>query len=423
MATHASGAAPESRTQRAIDIVIVGAGQAGLATSYYLTQAGREHVVLEASDRVGGSWRKRWDSFCLVSPNWASALPGLPYDGPDPDGFMLRDEVVSYLERYARLIDAPIRNRTRVRALRARDREGFTLDTDDGPINAHKVVVATGAFQSPRIPSISRDLPRRILQLHTDEYRNEQALPPGAVVVVGSGQSGAQIVEELHEAGRSVFLCVSKCGRQRRRYRGKDISYWAYQILDRGAEVGVPPRTVDTLPSPAAKFACNPHLSGHGGGHEINLRRLGADGVVLLGHFEAAEGERARFADDLEANLQFSDEFFAKMVQPDFDRFIELAGIDAPADPEAQVAYEPPAVPELDLAKAGVGSVIWTTGYRPAFGWIDIPIFELDGYPRHRRGVTEVPGLFFIGLHWLHTFTSGLIGGVGIDAKYLVDQI
>jgi putative flavoprotein involved in K+ transport len=406
-----------------IDVAIIGAGQAGLATSYYLTQAGREHLVLEASDRVAESWRKRWDSFCLVSANWASSLPGLPYDGPDPDGFMLREEVVRYLERYARSIEAPIRYASKVNALRRREGEGFRLETADGPIDARTVVVATGAFQRARIPPVSRDVSKRVLQIHTDDYRNERALPAGAVMVVGSGQAGAQIVEELHEAGRSVFLCVSRCGRQRRRYRGKDIAYWAYQILHRGTEVGVPPRTVEQLPSPAAKFACNPHLSGHGGGHDINLRQLGADGVVLLGHLDAAEGDRVRFANDLEANLRFADEFFAKMVQPDFDRFIELAGIDAPVDPQAQFAYEPPTVPELDLIKAGIGSVIWTTGYRPAFSWIDMPIFEPDGYPRHQRGVTEIPGLFFIGLHWLHTFTSGLIGGVGTDAKYLVEQI
>lgn len=404
------------------DTIIIGGGQAGLAMSWHLTQAGVEHEVLEARDRFGGSWTKRWDSFCLVTPNWTSSMPGFAYDGAEPDGFMPRDELIAYFGRYAASFDAPVQLGVRVTSV---DRSGdrFRLETSSGPMDARRVIVAAGGYQVPKLPPHAADLPSGVQQLHTDAYHNEGSLPPGAVLVVGSGQSGCQIAEELHEAGREVYLSVGSCGGAPRRYRGKDVFSWIFEVMSRGAEFGIAPRTVDKLPDPRARFACNPHLSGKNGGHDINLRRLAADGVTLLGRFASAAGDRVRFADDLAQNLAGADRFFDERFRPDIDRLIEAAGIDAPPDERVPFGFEPPAVPEVDLHAAGIGTVIWASGYRLDLGWVHPADLDEMGYPRHTRGVTGVPGLFFLGLPWLHTMGSSILVGVGADAAYLAQQI
>ena len=407
-----------------VDTVVVGAGHSGIGMSHFLTQAGRDHVVLERRATLGGGWQDRWDNFCLVSPNWVASFPGMPYDGTDPDGFMPRDEIAGRVARYAAAVKAPVVLETAVMRLTTRPAGGFAVETTDGVIEADNVVVATGSFHSPRIPAFAAALPRRIVHLHSHEYRNEAALPSGAVLVVGSGQSGTQIVEELNEAGREVYLSVGNAARMPRRYRGRDIFRWMDELIRRGPRVGVTMPTVDGLPDPRMRFAGNPHLSGHGGGHDINLRAMAASGVVtLLGHLDGIDGERLQLAPDLPRNLAWADAFFGERLQPPIDRFIDLAGIDAPADDRPTVEFDPPVLPELDLAKAGISTVIWTGGYAVDYRWIDLPIFAERGMPVHRRGVTDVPGLYFLGLLWQYNQTSATLFGPSLDGPHIAQAM
>jgi putative flavoprotein involved in K+ transport len=399
------------------DCVVIGAGQAGLATSYYLTEAGCDHVVLER-DRVGERWRsERWDSFTLVTPNLMSSLPSFPYEGDDPDGFLTRNEVVAYLEAYVDRFDPPLKTGVEVLSVRQRG-AGYTVDTTDDAYETTNVVVATGPFQRPRIPEFGAELPSSVRQLHTSRYRNPDQLDPGGVLVVGSGQSGVQIAKELHESGRDVYLSVGKAAKAPRRYRGRDIVSW--MVAMGGFEA-----TVASLDSPADRFAPNPYVSGTDGGQEIDLLELAADGMTLLGRAESVEGGRLVVADDLEENLRNAYRFYAGMLDQ-IDDLIETEGIDAPdpefvpRDPES-ISVE--SVRELDLAAANVQTVIWATGFRFDFDWVEPATFDEYGYPVHDRGVTDTPGLYFFGLPWLHTGGSALLFGVGGDAKYVTDHI
>lgn len=407
-----------------IDTVVIGAGQAGLLMSWHLQQAGRRHVVLERRETLGGSWQDRWDGFRLVGPNWTTEMPGYPYDDGDPDGFMTRDEVAARMRTYADVIAAPVQRATEVRRLTADGAKGrrFTLDTTAGAIHADDVIVATGAFHDPKVPAAASGLSRRLVQLHAHDYRNEAQLPPGGVLIVGSGQTGVQLAEELHAAGREVTLSVGHCGRGPRRYRGHDFFWWFRQVAMRGPAFGTSLMTVDGLPDPRLKFACNPHVSGHDGGHDTNLRQMALNGIRLTGRFTGADGERALFADDLAANLRFADEFFDVRFRPLFDTFAERAGIDIGPDDRAWPDVEPPEVTDLDLDREGIGTILWTTGYAPDYRWLDLPILDAAGLPRHHRGVSDVPGLTFIGLLWQHTNASANLLGVFADAEYLVSR-
>lgn len=401
-----------------LDTVVIGGGQAGLSLSYYLAQQDREHVVLE-KDRPAEAWRsKKWDSFHLVTPNWQMRLPGYEYEGDEPDGFLARDEVVRFLDDYVALFHPPLR--LGVEATLVRDSEegdGLRVETDVGALEASNVVVATGTFQNPKIPDSSRRIAPAVVQLHSSLYRNPEQLPPGAVLVVGSGQSGCQITEELYQSGRRVYQCTSGVGRAPRRYRGKDFTRW----LDL---VGMVDRTVDMLESPAERFDPNPHVTGKDGGHTLNLHRFARDGVILLGRLENARGSKVYLADDLRQNLAAADKFAAELKKG-VDKFIEKAGIDAPQEdePELTDGYELDAIAELDLEAAGVRSIVWATGYRYDFGLARFPIFDEFGYPRQERGVTEVPGLYFLGLHWMHTIKSGLFLGIADDAAHVAGHI
>ena len=399
------------------DVVVIGAGQAGLATSYYLTEAGCDHVVLER-DRVGERWRsERWDSFTLVTPNVMSRLPGFPYEGDDPDGFLARDEVVEYLEAFVDRFDPPLRTGVEVLAVRQHD-AGYAVETTDTTYEAPNVVVATGPFQRPRVPEFGAEFPSSIEQLHTSEYRNPDQLDPGGVLVVGSGQSGTQIATELHESGRDVYLSVGKAAKAPRRYRGKDIVRWMVALG--GLEA-----VVDSLDSPADRFAPNPYVSGKDGGQEIDLLDLAADGLTLLGRAEGTEKGVLIVAGDLEENLRNAYRFYAGMLGQ-IDDLIETEGIDAPdpefvpRDPEA-ISVE--SVRELDLEAANVRTVVWATGFRFDFGWVEPATFDEYGYPVHDRGVTDTPGLYFLGLPWLHTAGSSLLFGIGGDAEHVADDI
>ena len=387
--------------------VVVGAGHAGLIMSHHLRDAGREHIVLERRDQLGGGWRDRWDAFQLVSPNFVTGLPGFPYDGGDPDGFMTRDEIAGRVAAYAGAIKAPVALGTTVTRL-ASDTASpgrFLVETNRGVTLARDVIVATGAFHTPRIPANAGFGPT-IHQLHAHDYRNEAALPPGGVLVVGSGQTGVQLAEELHAAGRTVTLSVGHCGRAPRRYRNRDFFWWLRQVVLHGEEVGTPLPTVDSLPDPRARFACNPQLSGHGGGHDTNLRRFAADGIRLVGRFEGADHEGARFAADLGANLAFADEFFDQRFKPLFEAFAERAGFDGPPDDREPFMLEVPEVTSLDLLAEGISTVLWTTGYAPDYAWLDVPVLERvraaaaragrqcrSGAHVHRTALAAQPGL------------------------------
>jgi putative flavoprotein involved in K+ transport len=404
-----------------MDVVIIGGGQAGLALSYYLTQQGRTLVVLERG-RVAETWRgQRWDSFTLVTPNWMTQLPGFPYEGEDPDGFLPHDEIVITLERYAQSFHAPLHCGVQATAVRLRpEGDGYLVETSDGAFEAANVVLATGGFPCPRLPQASGAIPVNIMQLHSSQYRKPQRLPSGAVLVVGSGQSGSQIAEELHQSGRQVYLCVSRCGRSPRRYRGKDVMWWVNQM-------GGYDRTVDSLPSPAARFVCHPDLSGKNGGHAINLRQLASEGVVLLGRLQEVQGNHVILAPDLEENLARADALAAQLMHA-IDDYVLRTGMAVPEesmidDPTSK--WVPPAepIPEVDLYAAGISTVIWATGFRLDFGWVHVPVFDAAGSPLHQRGITSSPGLYFLGLPWLSKEKSALLFGIGEDAAFLASAI
>jgi putative flavoprotein involved in K+ transport len=405
----------------AIDVVVIGAGQAGLATSYCLTQQGLAHVVFE-ENRVAESWRsRRWESFCLVTPNWTVQLPGFPYQGPDPDGFMSRDEIVTHLDAYAASCRAPVRTGTRVSSLdRAPDGDRLRVKAGETTVETTAVVVATGAYQRPRLPAAAGNLAAELFQIHSSEYSNPRQLPAGAVLVVGTGQSGAQIAEELHESGREVFLSVSSCGRVPRRYRGKDMLQWAVQL-------GLMDRTVDMLKSPAEKFVCHPHTSGRAGGHDIYLRNLGREGVILLGRVQSTRDGKVILAADLNENLAKADEFAENVLQQ-LDAAVEKLGMALPDDLNPRgiggdVPYESRPILELDLRASGITSVVWATGYQLDFTWIRLPVLDQLGYPIQQRGVSPVAGLYFVGLEWLYKPKSGLLLGVGEDAAHVSSMI
>jgi len=391
--------------------------------SRHLGQAGRDHVVLDRRPTLGGSWQDRWDDFRMVTPNWTVSFPGQPYDGRDADGFMPRDEVVERVGRYASTIGAPVHLEVDVLRLAMSGRGGFRVETSAGAIDADSVVVAAGSYHVPRIPRFASSLPAAITQLHSHDYRNEDQLPPGGVLVVGSGQSGVQIAEELQDAGRDVFLSVGSAPRVPRRYRGRDIFRWLADIALHGPKVGIGLPTVETLPDPRLRFAANPHLSGHGGGHETDLRQLAAAGMTLVGRVAGIDGRRMQFAPGLSVSLDRADAFFGERIQPMIERYISLAELDVPPDDRQPVRFDPFEIDELDLDAAGITTVVWTTGYRPDFGWIELPIFDEAGFPKQRRGVTDVPGLYFLGLLWQHTQASATLFGPMLDAPYLLEAM
>ena len=406
-----------------VDTLVIGGGQAGLATSYWLTRAGLEHVVLERRQELGGSWPDRWDSFHLVSPNFCLLLPGMPYRGPDPDAFMPRDQVIEYVRAYAAHIEAPVRMGHGVERLGA-EGERFVARTAATTFSARQVVLATGPYQRPKIPPTARALPSHIEQLHSSDYRRPAQLAAGAVLVVGTGQSGAQIAEELQRAGRDVHLAVSMCPSAPRRYRGRDTIWWLLHTFQDGPKYGVRFPTVDDLPTPAARFACNPHLSGADGGHDIHLRQLAREGMHLYGRLEFIEGSMVRFSDDLAQRLAFADSKFDEEFRPLFDAYIAAAGIEAPPDDRPPPDnFNPPTVTQLDLDRAGIATVLWATGYRLDFGWIDLPVLDEWGYPKHVRGATQYPGLYAVGLPWLYSEPSSVFAGVGADAAYVVEHL
>jgi putative flavoprotein involved in K+ transport len=398
-------------------VIVIGAGQAGLSVSYCLKQRGIDHVVLEA-DRVGHSWRsERWDTFCLVTPNWQCQLPGHPYRGSDPQGFMGRDEIVEYLEDYARAFDPPLRTGVRVTSLlKKRDSGGrFELLTSAGPLSADQVVVAIGSYHLSTIPALAAELPASIVQIHSAHYTNPAALPPGDVLVVGSGQSGCQIAEDLHLAGRKVHLAVGNAPRCARRYRGKDVVEW----LDHMRYYDIP---IDRHPNrEQVRDRANHYVTGRDGGRDIDLRRFALEGMRLYGPLTGIQRGRLEFAPNLRQNLDAADDVY-RSINRSIDKYIAENSLEAPLDRDYEPVWQPSQeITELDAA--GIGAVVWCIGFGSDFRWVKISVFDERGYPTHERGVTAVPGLYFIGLPWLHTWGSGRFSGVGRDAQHLAEKI
>jgi putative flavoprotein involved in K+ transport len=397
------------------DTAVIGGGSAGLSCSHHLTLRGREHVVIEQG-RVAETWRtQRWDGFRMNTPSFFLNLPGRPYEGDDPEGFLSRDETVAHLEHYAVASKAPVR--TGIRVLELASRKGrFVLQIPEGEIEAENVVVATGAFQRPAPPPMHGRLSPGIVQLHASDYRRPDQLPAGGVLVVGSGQSGCQIANELNADGRRVHLSLGRCPSVPLFYRGRQFGHW---VID----LGMMDDTVDSLPSQDARLLCNPVVGDATGGHLCDPIRLAREGVVLIGRVEAIEGTIARVVPDATDRLAEAATFAAGFKRR-VDAFIQTTGVDAADDPGKDDAPPPTSdIRELDLGTADISAIVWANGYRPDFTWIRIPVFDAAGWPVQTRGITDVPGLAFVGLPWLHKRKSALLLGVGEDAEHVVSAI
>ena len=399
-----------------MDVVVVGGGQAGIAASEHLGSRGIPHVVLER-DRVAERWRSgRWDSLVTNGPAWHDCFPGSPLDGVDPDGFPSKDRVADYFADYAARINAPIREGVEVISARRRDGErGFHLQTTAGPIDADYVVVATGPFQVPVIPPlVPSGAP--VLQMHSNDYRNPQQLSDGGVLVVGCGASGVQIADELRRAGRDVHLAVGPHARPPRRYRGRDIVWWlgALGLWDM------------QTPAEGAEHVTIA-FSGAYGGRTVDFRALAAEGIALHGRATGYADGVVRFADDLAANIVEGDRVYLDLLDQ-ADAFAARNGLGLPDDPAAREIGPLPAaamdpVRELDLAAAGISTIIWATGFRTDYGWLEVDTFDEAGKPLHQRGIAAEPGLYFLGLPWLSNRGSSFIWGVWHDAAFVVDHI
>lgn len=416
MASHLTSVKPPHHS-----VIIVGGGQAGLSASYYLQQQDIDHLVLEKHS-LTHAWRnQRWDAFSLVTPNWQCALPGYTYNdnfnGNDPHGFMKKDEINAYLAGFAQSVNAPARVGITVQRVVPRTSGGFEVHTSQGEFTADQVIVASGGYHTPIIPRLAERLPVSIHQLHSEQYRNPQVLPAGNVLVVGSGQSGAQIAEDLHLAGRKVYLAVGDAPRCARFYRGKDVVDWL-------AEMGYYDIGVDTHPlREGVRDNTNHYVTGRDGGRDIDLRTFAREGMELFGRLDGLQGSKLQFASNLGESLDSADAVYNR-INTSIDTYIEQHSIDAPAGER----YEPVWAPEqerseLDLEAPGITSIIWCIGFTPDFTWVEAPVFNGRGHPGHERGITAQSGLYFLGLPWLYTWGSGRFSGIARDAQYMVEHI
>ena len=401
-------------------VIIVGGGQAGLSVSYCLKKENINHLILDRG-QIGDTWSKhRWDSFCLVTPNWQCRLPGFDYDGNDPKGFMLKDEIVDYIKRYVASFNPPIKNNVSVERIYKENQDVFNIETSIGSFTADKVVIATGAYHIPNVLPIAGKFPKSILQIHSDNYKNPGQCKDGAVLVIGTGQSGAQITEDLHFEGKKVFLAVGNAPRAPRTYRGKDAVEWL-------EDMGYYDQPIESHPDPEeARHKTNHYLTGRDGGRDIDLRKLASEGVVLRGQIAAINNDGVvGFNADLKYNLDEADKTYNRILK-NIDDYIIANNIEAPKGIYYQPVWEPNDSnnQSIDLEKEGINTVIWCTGYKVDYKWIEFPsVFDQRGFPIYKRGVTDESGLYFIGLPWLHTWGSGRFSHVGIDAEYLSNQI
>ncbi len=399
-----------------VEVLVVGAGQAGVAMSEHLSDGGVPHLVLER-DRIAERWRTgRWDSLVANGPAWHDRFPGMEFEDVAPDAFAGKDQVAHYFEAYAEKIAAPVRTGVEVTSVRRREgRPGFTVETSDGTVTARHVVAATGPFQRPVIPAIVPDS-AGVHQIHSAAYRNPDQLPEGGVLVVGAGSSGVQIADELRRSGRDVHLSVGPHERPPRSYRGRDFCWWLGVLGLWDAET-----------PPAGAEHVTIAVSGARGGHTVDFRALADDGIELVGMTSGFEDGVLRFAPDLADNIAHGDASLHALLDA-ADAYVERNGLDLPLEPEARsMGADPRCVShptrELDLAAAGVTSIVWATGYAVDYGWLPAEALDESGRPRHRRGVSPEPGIYFLGLPWLSRRGSSFIWGVWHDAKHVAGHI
>ncbi|KAM9864387.1 putative oxidoreductase CzcO [Leucobacter aridicollis] len=398
------------------EVLVVGGGQAGVAMSEHLTQRGIDHIVVERN-RVAENWRTaRWDSLVANGPAWHDRFPSMAFEGVAADEFAPKDAVADYLETYAKAFCSPIRTGVSVTSVRRNEHgAGFTAHTSEGTITARYVVAATGAFQNPAIPPLVPD-DAPLTQIHSSTYRNPDQLPAGGVLVVGAGSSGVQIAAELRRAGREVTLAVGPHDRPPQRYRGRAFVWWLGTL---------------GLWQAAAPAAGSEHVtiavSGADGGHTVDFRDLAADGIRLVGRASGYSNGTLTFDDDLAANIERGDSNYLAILQA-ADAYIARNGLDLPEEPEAHNLGPLPAdaldpIRELDIAAAGITSIVWATGFKSDYSWLQVDALDERGLPRHQRGVSSEPGVYFLGLPWQSSRGSTFIWGVWHDAKYLADQI
>lgn len=403
-------------TVEKVDTLVVGAGQAGIAASEHLSSHGISHVVLE-KDRIAEKWRSaRWDSLVANGPAWHDRFPGRDFDDPDHDAFIGKEAVADYFVDYVAQIKAPVRCGITVERVRRLEKGGgFLVETSQGQFEANHIIAATGAFQNPVIPPL---VPAQagFFQLHSHDYRNPSQLPEGAVLVVGAGSSGAQIAEELMQAGRKVYLSVGPHDRPPRSYRGRDFVWW----------LGVLGKWDMPTPGPGTEHVTIA-VSGANGGRTVDFRRFAAGGMDLVGRTEAYEGGKMAFADDLAVNIANGDANHRALLD-EADAYIVRHGLDLPPDPAERKVWPDPEclkhpIRSLDLKAEGVTTIIWATGFDVNYDWLDVDTFDSDGKPLHRRGVSQEPGVYFLGLPWQSRRGSSFIWGVWHDAKFIADQI
>ncbi len=398
------------------EVLVVGAGQAGLAMSGHLSATGIPHLVLERS-RIAERWRsERWDSLVANGPAWHDCYPGLEFPGHDPEAFVPKEEIADAFVAFAESSKLPVRCGVEVRDVRKHaGRPGFHVETSEGVIAARYVVAATGAFQKPVIPTLVPES-AGFLQMHSTAYRNPAQLPEGAVLVVGAGSSGAQIAEELLKAGRRVYLSVGPHDRPPRRYRGRDFVWW----------LGVLGKW-DAAAPPEGREHVTIAVSGADGGKTVDFRRFAEAGMTLVGRAEGFHDGVMRFAGDLKRNIEQGDANYLSVLD-EADAFVARNGLGLPEEPEARIIGSDAAcmttpILELDLKKAGITSIIWATGFSSDYSWLKVDAFDARGKPKHQRGVSSEPGVYFLGLPWLSRRGSSFIWGVWHDAKFIADQI
>jgi putative flavoprotein involved in K+ transport len=399
-----------------IDTLVVGAGQAGVAMSEHLSKLGVPHLVLERN-RIAEAWRTgRWDSLVANGPVWHDRFPGLAFEDLEPDAFASKDQVAAYFEAYAEKFEAPIRTGVEVKkVVRNADRPGFTIETSEGVIEANRVVAATGPFQRPVIPPIAPN-DDSITQIHSAQYFNPQQLPEGGVLVVGAGSSGVQIADELQRAGKQVYLSVGQHDRPPRSYRNRDFCWWLGVLGLWDLETMEPGREHVTIA-----------VSGARGGQTVDFRALAQQGVTLVGLTRSFDDGVVTFQQDLARNIAAGDANYLSLLDA-ADAYVARNGLDLPEEPEARFSLPDPdcvtnPILELDLAEAGITSIIWATGYAVDYNWLQVDAFDDKGKPRHQRGVSSEPGVYFVGLPWLSRRGSSFIWGVWHDAKHVAGHI
>lgn len=397
-----------------VDAVIVGGGQAGLSVSRHLVERGVEHVVIER-DTVAHEWRDgRWDNFTLVTPNWHCRLPGYPYEDGDPDGFMKRDEVYAWVRGFADTFDAPVAEGVTVQRVEQLADGGFRVSTTAGTVTARSVVAATGGYHFPVVPEWAAAVPESVAQVHSHTYRNADQLPSGPVLVVGTGQSGTQIAEDLFLEGRKVHLAVGRAPRVARFYRGKDCMTWL-------AEMGVYDVPIGTR-GLGKRESTNHYVTGRDGGRDIDLRAFARAGMVLHGRARGVVDDAIEFDDSLTANLDHADSV-AESIKNDIDAYIERAGIAAPTEARYEPVWQPPSGPTR-LPFDDIASIVWAVGFRADWSWLGaLDVLDDEGLPRHDKGITRVEGFHFIGLPWLNTWGSGRFHAIARDAEHIASVV